>query len=80
MLEIVKRTGLALDCASEELQNDKEVVLAAVKQLDGANAAYVLNYASEKLRNNKNIRSLLDPAYLYNVTENAHPCTPIFVQ
>ena len=40
--------GQALKFASEALRNDKEVVLAAVKQ-----NGYALHFASEKLKNNK---------------------------
>jgi hypothetical protein len=41
---------LQLDFASDQLKNDKDVVLEAVKQND-----YALYYASEQLKNDKDI-------------------------
>ena len=51
MLEAVKQDGGALRFASEELRDDKKVVLEAVKQ-DGR----ALRFASEKLCNDKDIQ------------------------
>ena len=51
VLEVVKQNGLALQFASEKLQDDKNVVLEAVKQ-DGR----ALRFASEKLCNDKDIQ------------------------
>ena len=45
-LIVVRQNGYALEYASEELRNDREVVLEAVKQDDWA-----LRYASDELQN-----------------------------
>ncbi len=50
VLEAVKQNGLALQFASEKLQDDKNVVLEAVKQYGRA-----LRFASENLRDDKDI-------------------------
>ena len=50
VLEVVKQNGLALQFASEKLQDDKNVVLEAVKQ-----NGWALAYASENLRDDKDI-------------------------
>ncbi len=34
VLTLVKKNGLALKYASKELQNDKEIILAAIKIMD----------------------------------------------
>jgi predicted RNA-binding protein (virulence factor B family) len=47
-LKAVKQNGDSLQYASEELKNDKEVVLEAVKQYGRS-----LLYASEELKNDK---------------------------
>ena len=47
-MEAVKKHGIALKYASEELRNDKEVVMVAVKEDRRA-----LKYLSEELRNDK---------------------------
>ena len=46
----MKKTGIALEYASEELQQDREIVLAAVKE-DG----WALQYASEELQRDPDI-------------------------
>ena len=46
------RDGLALQYASETLQNDKEVVLAAVTEY-----AYALKYASKELQEDPEVRA-----------------------
>ena len=51
VLEAVKQNGLALQFASEKLQDDKNVVLEAVKQ-----NGWALQFASEELRNDKDIQ------------------------
>jgi hypothetical protein len=50
MLEAVKQDGNLLYHASEELKNDKEVVLKAVKKNSNS-----LKYASEELKNDKEV-------------------------
>ena len=50
MLEAVKNNGFVLEWASEELQNDKEIVLEAVK-----NNGFALEYASKELKKDKEI-------------------------
>jgi hypothetical protein len=54
VLEDVKQNGDALEFASKELQNDKEVVLKAVKQ-NGDAFRPALEFASEELKNNKEV-------------------------
>ena len=44
------KSGWALKYASEELKNDKEVVLAAVAQY-----GYALEYASNDMKNDKEV-------------------------
>ena len=51
MLAAVTQNGNALQYASDELKNDKDVVLAAVTQNGNA-----LGYASAELRNDKDFR------------------------
>ena len=46
----VNQNGLALEFASEELQNDRAIVIAAVQ-----NNCIALQYASEELQNNLEI-------------------------
>jgi hypothetical protein len=48
----VKQDGYALEHAPEELRNDREIVLAAVKQ----HGEVALNHASEELRNDRDIK------------------------
>ncbi len=48
--EKVKRNGKLLKDMSEELQNNKDVVLEAVKQY-----GYSLVYASKELKNDKGV-------------------------
>lgn len=50
ILEAVKRDGSLLEYASEELKNDKEVVLGAIK-----NNKNSFQYASEKLKRDEEI-------------------------
>ena len=50
VLEVVKQNGLALQFASEKLQDDKNVVLEAIKQDGGA-----LRFAPEELRDDKKV-------------------------
>jgi hypothetical protein len=45
MLEAVRQAVISLQRASEEVKDDKEVVLEAVKQ-----AGYALQWASEELK------------------------------
>ena len=47
---VVQNDGLALEFASDELKNDKEIVLLAISQYGEA-----LYYASDELRNDKEI-------------------------
>jgi predicted RNA-binding protein (virulence factor B family) len=49
-VEAVKQDGNSLKYTSEELQNDKQVVLEAVKQYGSS-----LYYASEELQNDKEV-------------------------
>ena len=53
MLEIVKKNGLNLKYASEELKNNKQVVLAAINQ-----SPWAFKYASEALQQDYNIAFL----------------------
>ena len=55
ILATVKTNGIALAHASEEIQNDREVVSEAVKQDWEA-----WNYASEKLRADPEIRKIIE--------------------
>lgn len=50
MLNLVKANGLALEYASEILQGDEEVVIAAV-----SNCGYAIRYASPRCRSNEGI-------------------------
>jgi hypothetical protein len=50
ILEAVKQNGRALQFASVELKNDKEVVLEAVK-----NDGHAFEYASDELKNDKDV-------------------------
>ena len=56
LMEVVKRSGYALEYVSEELKNDKEMVLAAVRE-DGS----AIKYASEELKN--------DPEFMKEVEQ-----------
>ena len=51
VIEVVKQSGVMLKFASEELHNDKDVVMAVVRQHGGAFEYiwYALDYASEGL-------------------------------
>ena len=55
MLKAVKKCGLSLEYASDELKNDEKIVLAAIQGGDewGTRYAFAFEYASEELRSNK---------------------------
>lgn len=55
VLETVKISGASLKYASEELRNDKEVVLEAVRQKGDYWTECALEYASEGLKNDKEV-------------------------
>ena len=52
-LKAVKQNGWALEFASDELKNDREVVLEAVKEK--GSAGFALEYASEELKNDRKV-------------------------
>ncbi len=52
MLRAIKLNGLALEAASEDLKNDKDLVLQAIEH---SNYGYALEYASPSLRANKQV-------------------------
>ena len=67
-MEMVEQDGMNLRLVSEELQNDKDVVLAAIK-----NCSYALQFASDELQEDGAITSLVekDDAYYFNMVD---PC------
>ena len=50
VLPVVRKNGLDLKNASEELRGDREVVIRAVRQ-----NGYALRYASEELRGDRDV-------------------------
>jgi hypothetical protein len=58
VLKAVKQNGYALDYADKSLKADREIVLAAVKQKGDQFGHRVLEYASEELQQDKELRKI----------------------
>ncbi len=60
--EVVDENEISLEYASEELRNDREIVLEAIK-----NSGYAILYASEELQKDRNfiMKAVKECGYIY---------------
>lgn len=68
MIKIVSKNSQALSYASKELQNDRDIVMAAIQQQELPFAPLALQYASKKLRGGRRIaRTALQHGHGINI-------------